>query len=139
MVVSHTARKLEDKQKLHFKGRIIIHKENYKRGGSPIDNNNITLEEALKLADLQKSKLGKRIIDVALSLRAIIKSATRTNLPSSGITFDDIIDGQAQIPEELTQFFTHLVVGPDHMSHEWASEIRRVESFAADTANPQSI
>ena len=47
---------------------------------------------------------------------------------SGGITFNDIIDGEVQIPEQLTQFFTHLVVGPDHRSHGSASKIRRVES-----------
>ena len=67
----------------------------------------------MKLADLQNSKLDQRIKDVALSLRPIIKNATHINLSSSGITFDDIIDGEIQIPEQLTQFFTHLVVGPD--------------------------
>ena len=87
----------------------------------------------MKLADLQKSKLDQHIKDIALSLRAIIKNTTRTNLPSSEITFNDIIDGDLQIPEQLTQFFTHLVVGPDHRSHESASKIRRVESLAADT------
>ena len=46
--------------------------------------------------------------DVALSLRAIIKNATHTNLPLSGITFDDVIDGEVQIPEQLTQFFTQF-------------------------------
>ena len=66
-------------------------------------------------------------------MTAIIKNATHTNLPSSGITFDDIIDGQVQILEELTQFFTYLVVGPDYRPHESASKIRRVESLAADT------
>ena len=66
-------------------------------------------------------------------MRAIIKNATHTNLPSSGITFDDIIDREVQIPEQLNQFFTHLVVGPDHRSHESASKIRRVESLAAET------
>ena len=87
----------------------------------------------MKLADLQKSKLDQRIKDVALSLRAIIKNATHTNLPSSGIKVDHIIDGEVQIPEQLTQFFTHLVAGPDHRSHELARKIRRVESLAADT------
>ena len=96
LVASYTAQKLEEKPKLHFKERIIIHKGKYKRGGSLIYNNNITLEEVLKLADLQNSKLDQRIKDVALSLRAIIKNATHTNLSSSGITFDDIIDGEVQ-------------------------------------------
>ena len=91
------------------------------------------MEEALKLADLQKSKLNQRIKDVAFILRAIIKNATRKNLPLSGTTFDDIIDREVQIPEELTQFFTHLVVGPDHRSHESANKMRRVESLPADT------
>ena len=113
LVAFYPAQKLEEKLKLHFKERTIIHKGKYKRGGSLIYNNNITLEEVLKLADLQNSKLDQRIKDVALSLRAIIKYATHTNLSSSGITFDDIIDGEIQIPEQLTQFFTHLVVGPD--------------------------
>ena len=44
------------------------------------------------------------------------------------------IDGEVQIPEQLTQFFTYLVVGPYHRSHKLASKIRRVESLAADTA-----
>ena len=43
------------------------------------------------------------------------------------------VDGEVQIPQQLTQFFTHLVVGPYHRSHELASKIRRVESLAADT------
>ena len=133
LVASYTAQKLEEKLKLHFKESIIILKGKYKRGGSLIYNSNITLEEALKLADLQKSKLDQRIKDVALSLRAIIKNATHTNLPSSRITFDDIIDGEVQIPEQLIQFITHLVVGPDHRSHESASKIGRVESLAAET------
>ena len=47
--------------------------------------------------------------------------------------FDDIIDGEVRIPEQLTQFFTHLVVGPCHRSHESTSKIRRVQSLAADT------
>ena len=34
---------------------------------------------------------------------------------------------------QLTQFVTQLVVDPDYRSHESASKIRRVESFAADT------
>ena len=132
LVASYTAQELEEKLKLHFKERIIIHKEKYKRGGSLIYNSIITLEETLKLADLQKSKLDQRIKGVELSLRAIIKNATCANLPSSGITFDDIIDGEVQIPEQLTQFFTHLV-SPDHRSHESTSKIRRVESLAAGT------
>ena len=119
------------KLKLHFKGHIIIHKGKYKRGGSLIHYSNITLEESLKLADLQKSKLDQRIKEVAFTLKTIIKNATRANLPSSGIMFDDIIGGEVQIPEQLTQFFTYLV-GPDHRSHESASKIR-VESLAADT------
>ena len=86
LVASYTAQKLEEKLKLHFKERIIIRKENCKRGGSLIYNSNITLEEALKLADFQKSKLDQRIKDVAFTLKAIIKNATRSNLPSSGIT-----------------------------------------------------
>ena len=65
-------------------------------------------------------------------MTAAIKNVTHTNLPSSGIIFDDIIDGEVQIPEQLTQFFTHLVVGPDHRSHQSASKKRRVESLAAD-------
>ena len=111
---------------LHFKERIIIHKRKYKRGGSLIYNSKITLEKSLKLTDLQKSKLDQRIKDVTFTLRAIIKSATRTNLPSSGITFNDIINGEVRIPP-------CLVVGPDHRSHESASKIRRAESLAADT------
>ena len=87
----------------------------------------------MKLDDLQKSKLDQSIKDIAPSLRAIIKNATRTYLPSSGITFDDIIDGEVQIPEQLTQFFTPLVADQNHRSHESASKIRRVESLAADT------
>ena len=87
----------------------------------------------MKLDDLQKSKLDQSVKDIALSLRAIIKNATRTYLPSSGITFDDIIDGEVQIPEQLTQFFTPLVADQNHRSHESASKIRRVESLAADT------
>ena len=66
-------------------------------------------------------------------MRAIIKSAIHTNLPSCGITFDAIIDGELQIPEQLTQFSTHLVVDPDHRSHESTSKIRRVEFLAAVT------
>ena len=111
---------------LHFKERIIIHKRKYKRGGSLIYNSKITLEKSLKLTDLQKSKLDQRIKDVTFTLRALIKNATRTNLPSSGITFNDIIDGEVRIPP-------CLVVGPDHRSHESASKIRRAESLAADT------
>ena len=133
LAASYTSQKLEEKLKLHFKERIITHKGKYKGAGSLIYNSNITLEEALKLADLQKSKLDQRIKDVALSLRAIIKNATHTNLSSSGITFDDIIDGEVQIPEQLTQFFIHLVVGQEHRSHKSASKVRRVESLAADT------
>ena len=72
LVASYTAQKLEEKLKLHFKERIIIHKGKYKIDGSLIYNSSITLEEALKLADLQKSKLDPRIEDVALTLRAII-------------------------------------------------------------------
>ena len=87
----------------------------------------------MKLDDLQKSKLDQSIKDIALSLRAIIKNATRTYLPSSGITFDDIIDGEVQIQDQLTQFFTPLVADQNHRSHESASKIRRVESLAADT------
>ena len=132
LVASYTAQKLEEKLRLPFKEHIIIHKGKYKRGGSLIYNSNITLEEAL-LADLQKSKLDQRIKDVAFTLRAIIKSATRTNIPSNGIRFDDIIDGEVQISEQLPQFFTHLVVGQDHRSHESTSKRRRVESLAADT------
>ena len=131
MVASYTAQKLEEKLKLHFKEHIIIHKGKYKRGGSLIYNSNITLEEALKLADLQKSKLDQRMKDVAFTLKAIIKNATHANLSSSGITFDDIIGGEVQVPEQLTQFFTYLV-GPDHRSHVFASKIR-VESLATDT------
>ena len=41
---SYTAQKLEEKLKLHFKERIIIHKGKYKRGGSLIYISNITLE-----------------------------------------------------------------------------------------------
>ena len=89
LVASYTAQKLEEKLKLHFKGRIVIHKGKYKRGGSLIYNSNITLEKALKLADLQKSKLDQCIKDVALSMKAIIKNATHANFPSTGITFDD--------------------------------------------------
>ena len=84
-------------------------------------------------ADLQNSKLDQRIKDAALSLRAVIKNTTHANLSSSGITFDDIIDGEVQIPEQLTPFFIHLVVGQEHRSHESASKIRRVELLAADT------
>ena len=62
----------------------------------------ITLEEALKFADLQKSKLDQHIKDVVFTFRAIIKNATRTNLPSSEMTIDDIIDGEVQISEQLT-------------------------------------
>ena len=94
LVASYTAQTLEEKLKLHFKERIIIHKKKCTRGGSLVYNCNITLEEAFMLADLQKSKLDQLIKDVACTLRAIIKSATRTNLPSSGIMFDDIIDGK---------------------------------------------
>ena len=133
LVASYTAQKLEEKLKLYFKEPIIIHKGKYKIDGSLIYNSSITLEEALKLADLQKSKLDQRIEDVAFTLRAIIKNATRTNLLSSGITFDDIIDGEVRISEQLTQFCYHLVVGPDHRSHKSASKIRRVEPLAADT------
>ena len=111
---------------LHFKERIIIHKRKYKRGSSLIYNSKITLEKGLKLTDLQKSKLDQRIKDVTFTLRAIIKNATRTNLPSSGITFNDIINREVRIPP-------CLVVGPDHRSHESASKIRRAESLAADT------
>ena len=57
LVASYTAQKLEEKLKLHLKKHIIIHKGKYKRGGSLIYHNSITLEEALKLADLHKSKL----------------------------------------------------------------------------------
>ena len=92
LVASYTAQTLEEKLKLHFKERIIIHKKKCTRGGSLVYNCNITLEEAFMLADLQKSKLDQLIKDVACTLRAIIKSATRTNLHSSGIMFDDIID-----------------------------------------------
>ena len=66
LVASYTAQKLEEKLKLHFKGRIVIHKEKYKRSGSLIYNSNITLEKPLKLADLQKSKPDQRIKDVYL-------------------------------------------------------------------------
>ena len=52
--------------------------------------------------------------------------------------FNDIIDGEVQIPEQLTQLFTHLVVGPDHRSHEFTSKIRRIESLAADTVFPRT-
>ena len=71
---------------------------------------------------------------VTFSLRAIIiKNATHTILPSSASTFDDIIDAEVQIPEQLTQFFTHFVAGLDHRPHESTSKIRRVESLGADT------
>ena len=127
LVASYTAQKLEEKLKLHFKERIIIHKGKYKRGGSLILNSNITLEEVLKLADLQKSKLDELIKGVAFILRATIKNATCTSIPSREIMFYDIINGRS------TQFFTHLAVGPDHSSHESASSIRRVKSLTADT------
>ena len=55
------------------------------------------------------SKLDQPIQDVAFTLRTIIKNATRTNLPSSGITFDDIIDGEVKIPEQLTQFLNSSI------------------------------
>ena len=113
---------------------MIIHEEKYKRGRSLICNSNITLGKALKLADLQRSKLDQRIRDIAFILRTIIKSATRTNLPSNGLRFDDIIDGEVKIPEQLTQFFTLFVVGSDHRSHESTSKTRRLESLPADTA-----
>ena len=79
LVASYTAQKLGKKLKLHFKERILIHKRKHKRGTSLIYNNNVTLEEALMLADFQKSKLDQRIKDVALPLRTIIKKATRCN------------------------------------------------------------
>ena len=69
-------------------------------------------------------------------MRAIIKNATHTNLPSSGITSDDNIDGEVQISEQLTQFVTQLVVGQDYRSHESASKIRKVGFLAADTVFP---
>ena len=78
LVASYSAQKLEEKLKLHFKKRINIHKSKYKRGSSLIYNSNITLEEALKLAELQKSKLHQRIKGVVLSVRATIKNATHT-------------------------------------------------------------
>ena len=93
--------------KAQCKPRIIIYK--YKWGRPLIYNGNTTLEEALKLADVQKSKLDQPIQDVAFTLRTIIKNATRTNLPSSGITFDDIIDGEVKIPEQLTQFLNSSI------------------------------
>ena len=77
----------------------------------------------MKLADLQKSKLDELIKDGAFILRATIKNATCTSIPSSEIMFYDIINGRS------TQFFTHLAVGPDHSSHESA----RVKSLTADT------
>ena len=80
LVASYIAQKLEKKLKLHFKERILIHKRKYKRGGSLIYNSNITLEEALKLADLQKSKLDQSIKDVALSLTAIKKATPYKSL-----------------------------------------------------------
>ena len=119
--------------KLHFKEPIIIHKGKYKRSSPLIYNSNITLEEAFKLADLQKSKIDQRIKGVVFTLRTIIKSATRTNLPLKGIKFDDTIDREFQIPEQLTRFFTHFVNGPDHRSHKSTSKIRRVESLAANS------
>ena len=53
LVASYTAQRLEEKRKLHIKERIIIHIGKYKKGSSLIYNSNITLEEPLKLADLQ--------------------------------------------------------------------------------------
>ena len=63
---------------------------------------------------------------IGFILRAIIENATCANLPSSGIRFDDIIDGEVQILEQLIQLFIHLVVGSDHNSDGSASKIRRV-------------
>ena len=130
LVASYTAHNLDEKLKLHFKQQIIVYKLKYKRGNSLIYNSNVNLGKALKFADPGKPKLDHLIKDVAFTLRAIIKNATRTNLPSTKITFYDIIDGEFQISEQLIQFFTQLVVGPNHRSHESTHKIRRVESLA---------
>ena len=43
------------------------------------------------------------------------------------------MDGDIDIPKEILQFFSYLVVGPDQRSHSSASNSRRVESLSADT------
>ena len=54
LVASYTAQKLEEKLNLNFKEHITFQKGKHKRGGSFVCNSNITLEEALSLADHQK-------------------------------------------------------------------------------------
>ena len=129
-LLTSTTQTLETKVKKHFKEKIIIQKGKTRRGNL-IFSRNISHEEALRKEHLLKTKLLKKMREVALALRAAIGDANYTPL-SSTITLDNIMSGEIEIPEEVLIFFTILISGPGSRNSESATKVRRVRSISED-------
>ena len=121
---------LETKLKQHFKDKITIQKGRTRRGNL-LFSYHTTKEEALRKEHLMKTKLTSKIRDVAFALRAAISDADHKPL-STNITLDKVMLGEVEVPQEVLQFFTYLIIGPGRRASESTSKLRRVKSISED-------
>ena len=89
------------------------------------------MEEALRKQNQRSHRVNVKIRDVAYALREAIMNSEKTPLPDN-LTIEDIANGEVNVPEIVTQFFQHLICGPDSRRWQQSMKQRRIKSISQD-------
>ncbi|XP_057304270.1 uncharacterized protein LOC130641476 [Hydractinia symbiolongicarpus] len=128
--IESSSAKLEQKLLKHYKESIQIMKGKTRRGNL-IFCSTISEEEAFRKEYSMKTKLKAKIRDVAFALRSAIMEIEKCPIPDE-VTFADIKKGEVEAPNELIEFFSYLIGGPDQRIVKSNQKQRRIKSIADD-------
>ncbi|KAK6168761.1 hypothetical protein SNE40_019944 [Patella caerulea] len=99
--------------------------------GNIIYNNTMNVEDAIKEAFSENRSIKAKIRDTAYILRKEILNVPKSTL-SSKLTVQDIIQGEASVPDLVIDFFTHLLGGPDQRRGKTEKNVRKISSISQD-------
>ena len=126
--VVFTSQHLQEKLRLSF-GDSILFDHGNKRKGNIVYNANTNLVIAVRKAFESDSKINMKSREMALDLRKSILDCDKRQLHRA-ITLPDIYQGESDIPLELTEFLSNLIMGNDNRKTNSAIKKRRIESIA---------
>lgn len=100
-----------------YKNRIFIHKDS------------LTSEEIYAKGFQQKDDWSKQIRAVAFFIRQKVIGMKKTTLPKNNITFEDVVNGECEIPSELNLLISSLMKGPNGVLN--STKERRISSICS--------
>ena len=128
--INYKSSKFLNKLKGSFGDKIVIVSSSGNKG-SLIYNQTMSLPQSLSSVQNDNRQLEQNIREVAFSLRDIIRKCRKRPLPEN-FTVEDVLKGEADTPDPLKSFYSHLIMGPRLQRGETERKKRRIECLSKD-------